>query len=238
MQHDGHTCSLTDPKVSNTLAQLHREANKDGRRFAKLGPSLLLDILSKRELPKFNGNAQEQAQRLKTIYLSISPEQGRFVYLVARSINARRIVEFGTSFGISTIYLATAVKDNGGGMVIGSEIDPEKVIQARANLQAAGLEDYVDIRLGDALETLTNLDAPVDMVLMDGWKDLYLPLIKILAPHLRSGAVVLSDDVTRFKRTLAPYVAYMSDPHNGFQSETLPFAEGFAYSLKISSAMH
>jgi predicted O-methyltransferase YrrM len=123
--------------------------------------------------------------------------------------------------------------DNGGGLVIGSEIAAEKVAQAKANLRAASLGDYVDIRLGDATQTLANLDVAVDMVLMDGWKDHYLPLIKMLTPHLRPGAVVLSDNVTQFKKTLAPYLAYMSDPRNRFQSVTLPLASGFAYSVRI-----
>lgn len=234
MQKNGHNnCWLTKPKVSVVLDNLHQEAERDTKRFVKMGLSILTNMLTGQGLPKFGGNAQEQAHKLKGIYFSISREQGAFAYLVARSIGARRIVEFGTSFGISTIYLAAAVKDNGGGIVIGSEIEADKAAQASANLQAAGLGDYVDIRLGDAMKTLANPGGAVDMVLMDGWKNLYLPLIKMLTPQLRPGAVVLSDNVTQFKKTLAPYVAYMSDPRNGFQSVTLPLASGFAYSVRI-----
>lgn len=234
MQQNGHdNCSLADPKVRVVLDHLHQEAKRDIRRFVKLGLSDLANMFTGRGLPKFGGKGQEQAQKLKDIYFSISREQGTFAYLVARSIGARRIVEFGTSFGISTIYLAAAVKDNGGGIVIGSEIAAEKAAQAEANLQAASLGDYADIRLGDAMQTLAKLDGAIDMVLMDGWKDLYLPLIKMLTPHLRPGAVVLSDNVNQFRKTLAPYVAYLSDPKNGFQSVTLPLASGFEYSVKL-----
>jgi predicted O-methyltransferase YrrM len=170
---------------------------------------------------------------MKDVYVAITPEQGLFAYLVARSIRARRIVEFGTSFGVSTIYLAAAIRDTGGELVIGSEIEETKAAKALEHLEEAGLSEYVDIRIGDAQQTLANPGGAVDMVLMDGWKNLYLPIIKILAPHLRPGAVVLSDNINTFKRTLAPYVAYMRDLTNGFQSVTLPLGEGLLYSVRF-----
>ena len=83
----------------------------------------------------------------------MSPAQGQLLYLVARALAARRIVEFGTSFGISTLYLAAAVRDNGGGSVIGSEIEPTKHRAATAHLAEAGLAAGADVRLGDARET-------------------------------------------------------------------------------------
>src|SRR5262245_49741245 len=98
--------------------------------------------------------------------------------MVARSIAARTIVEFGTSFAISTIHLAAAIRDNGGGQVIGTEMVPAKLAQARANLEAAGLSGFVDIRQGDARETLRQTSEPIDMMLLDGAKDLYLPILQ------------------------------------------------------------
>lgn len=228
VQKTNSECSLHDPRVHSLLERLHRKARGDLIRFPKMGISEVLDWALGRE-----PTVAERAQRTKNILIPISRKQGIFVYLVARSIKAARIVEFGTSFGISTIYLAAAIKDNGGGLVIGSEIEETKVEKARAHLEEAGLSKYVDIRIGDAQETLADTGGAVDLVLMDGWKDLYLPIIKMLAPQLRAGAVVLSDNIHTFKRTLAPYVAYMEDINNGFQSVTLPLSDGLQYSVRL-----
>src|SRR5258708_5154033 len=80
------------------------------------------------------------APHVKNAYIQISSDAGETIYNTARAIDARRIVEFGTSFGVSTIYLAAAVRDNGGGKVIGTELEPTKVAVARQNIAAAGLE--------------------------------------------------------------------------------------------------
>ncbi|XXY48788.1 class I SAM-dependent methyltransferase [Sorangium sp. So ce269] len=82
------------------------------------------------------------------------------------------MVEFGTWFGISTVFLAAAVRDGGGGRVIGSELHPEKVRRARKNLDESGLGDLVEIREGDALVPLRDVEGPIDLVLLDGWKNL------------------------------------------------------------------
>jgi predicted O-methyltransferase YrrM len=153
--------------------------------------------------------------------------------MVARSLRARRIVEFGTSFGVSTIYLSAAVRDNGGGVVIGSEIEPGKVAKARANLEEAGLSDQVEIRQGDACETLKDPGGAVDMVLLDGMKELYLPIVEMLKPHLREGAVVIADNILAFRKTLRPYSAHMQDVANGFQSVTLFLGDGTEYSVRL-----
>ncbi len=117
--------------------------------------------------------------------------------------------------------------------MIGSEIEEAKAEQANEHLKEAGLDEYVDIRIGDAQQTLADPGGTVDMVLMDGWKDLYLPLIKILTPRMRPGAVVLVDNIFTFKKTLAPYVAYMEDPANGFCSVTLSISDGMQYSVRL-----
>src|SRR4029077_396085 len=105
--------------------------------------------------------------------IGVLPNVGRLLYLTARGIDARHAVEFGTSFGISSIYLAAAMRDNGG-RFFGSDIEAIKVAGARHNLDEAGLSEYSEVREGDALQTLRDLAAPVDLVFLDGWKDLYL----------------------------------------------------------------
>ena len=230
MEQSIHPCTLTDPKVKAVIERLHREAKGDELRFGlKMLPFLAQKLLGRK--PSFT----DQYQRMEDLSIPISPEQGLFAYLVGRSIGARRIVEFGTSFGVSTIYLASAVRDNGGGTVIGSEFVASKAERAKENIEATGLTEYVEIRIGDAMETLADPGVQIDMLLIDGSKDLYLPILQMLAPHLRQGAVVLADNVlTPFvKKTLADYVAYMQDSRNGFLSVTVPFPSGFEHSIKL-----
>ena len=97
---------------------------------------------------------------------SIWPEQGDLIYLLCRGMCATRVVDFATSIGMSAIYFAAAMRDNGGGTVIGSELVPEKVTTARRNLADAGLADYADIREGDARQTLSSVGGPVDFALI------------------------------------------------------------------------
>jgi hypothetical protein len=99
---------------------------------------------------------------------SILPAQGDLIYLLCRAIRATRVVEFATSVGFSTLYFAAAMRDNGGGRVIGSELVRSKVATARHNLAEAGLANYVDIREGDGRQTLRDLGGPVDFALIDG----------------------------------------------------------------------
>jgi len=130
------------------------------------------------------------------------------------------IVEFGTSFGLSTIHLAAALKDNGGGRVIGSEFEPAKVTQARDNLRAAGLAEFAEIREGDALETLArDLPASIDLLLLDGAKVLYPQVLALVESRLRPGALVLADNADHNP----DFLAYVRSPANGYLS--VPFAD-------------
>ena len=219
--------TLDEPAVGRVLARLHAAARGDWSFFVRNLP-LMAGMILGRESPP----AAELSARFKDVYIPISREQGRFLYLVARTLDAKRIVEFGTSFGISTIYAAAAARDTGG-RVIGSELEPSKRERALANIAEAGLADVVDVRLGDALETLRDVPAPVDLVLLDGWKELYMPVLHLLAPKLRPGSVVLADNIKTFRRSLAPYVDYVQCGRNGFHSVTLPLKDGFEYSVRL-----
>jgi predicted O-methyltransferase YrrM len=159
-------------------------------------------------------------RRAKDYHLAVSAETGRLLYMLARSSGARAIVEFGTSFGISTLHLAAAIKDNGGGHLIGSEFEASKVARARTNLAAAGLNELVDIRDGDALETLAHdLPASIDLVLLDGAKSLYLQVLTLLEPRLRPGALIVADNADWCPEYLARVRAsgsgYLSVPFGG-----------------------
>ena len=129
----------------------------DRWRFLGLAPRILTGVLARRDF----WNEVMTPSSMKECYIPVSREQGELLYLTARAIEARHVVEFGTSFGISTVYLAAGVRDNGGGLVIGSEIEPSKQRQAEANLAEADLKEFAEVRLGDALETLRDLPAPI-----------------------------------------------------------------------------
>ena len=121
-----------------------------------------------------SATAQERAEASESTYMPISQEGGDLLYILARAKRPNTVVEFGTSYGISTIYLAAAVADNRIGHVVSTELSTAKVVAARANLAEAGLADRVTILLGDAMTTLNDIPGPIDLVLLDGWKDLCL----------------------------------------------------------------
>ena len=159
-------------------------------------------------------------------------EQGELIYLLCRGLRAKRVAEFATSVGMSTLYFAAAIRDNGGGTVIGSEIVPAKVETAKRNLAEAGLADYAEIREGDARKTLRDLGGPVDFVLIDGWPgeggpSLAREVIEIVAPQLLVGGYVMNDNAE------PDYLDFIRDPANGFVSMTLPLKGGTEFSLKL-----
>ena len=165
--------------------------------------------------------------QLKNDPLAISREAGVMLYMLARSGQARTIVEFGTSFAISTLHLAAALRDNGGGHLITSEFEPSKVVRARKNLTEGGLIDLVEIREGDALQTLSaDLPETVDLLLLDGAKALYPDILDLVEPYLRPGAIVVADNAG-----YSPdYLVRVRSPENGYMS--MPFAADVELSMR------
>jgi predicted O-methyltransferase YrrM len=162
------------------------------------------------------------------VYIPISAEAGTLLYALARAIRPETVIEFGTSFGISTIYLAAAVADNGTGRVVTTELNDKKAKAAQANLQA-GVDAAVTILAGDARQTLADLPGPVGLVLLDGWKDLCLPVLRLLEPKLAPGALVAADDTDH--AGMADNLQYVRDPANGYVSVSFPVDDG----VEISS---
>jgi len=148
--------------------------------------------------------------------------------MLARSSGARTIVEFGTSFGISTLHLAAALRDNGGGRLITSEFEPSKVERARANLKAGGLIELVEIREGDALQTLNaGLPDTIDLLLLDGAKALYPEILSLVESRLRPGAFIVADNAD----DSPDYLTLMRAPASGYIS--VPFGEDVELSMRI-----
>ena len=223
-----HENSIREGIARGKLDELHAAAKGDRWRFVAMSPKLLMGLLKGKTLMEMISS-----DVMSECFIPISPEQGEFLYLTARALGARNIVEFGTSFGISTIYLAAALKDSGSGCVISTELEPNKCRTAQKNLEEAGVAEFAEIRAGDAMETLKGLSEPVDLVLLDGWKDLYLPVLELIKPNLRPGSVVLADNIFTFRKALRPYVDYMQSGQNGFSSTTLDIGEGFEYSVYL-----
>ena len=166
--------------------------------------------------------------RLKHVPIAVSRETGALLYMLARSSGARDIVEFGTSFGISTLHLAAALRDNGGGRLITSEFEPSKVARARDHLTAGGLIDLVEIREGDALQTLrVDLPDTIDLVLLDGAKALYPDILSLVESRLRPGALIVADNAD----DSPGYLTRVRAPASGYLST--PFAEDVELSMRL-----
>jgi len=223
--------SLTTPRVAATLQRLFREAEEADRSLtASMTEEASLEQAVARLVIEETRDLRTYYRSYADNYLAVSPQFGKFLYQCARARNAKRIVEFGTSMGVSTIHLAAALRDAGGGVLIGTELEPTKVGRARANLEAAGLSDLVEIRQGDALETLAEIDGDVDLLLLDGAFTLYLPVLKLLEPHLKAGALVLAENA--FEQA-GGYLAYVRNPANGYLSQALPLNEGRGNELTV-----
>jgi predicted O-methyltransferase YrrM len=210
------------PLLERLFAQADETSPMDLPAAAGLTPEDLARLMrSKTDYVDFYG-------QMKDMPLAVSRETGVLLYMLARSAKVHTIVEFGTSFGISTLHLAAALRDNGGGRLITSEFEPSKVARARDNLTAGGLIDLVEIREGDALQTLAvDLPETIDLVLLDGAKALYPEILSLVESRLRPGALIVADNAD-----YAPdYLARVRSPAAGYLST--PFAEDVELSMRL-----
>jgi predicted O-methyltransferase YrrM len=225
------------PEIEAVLERQHNVSKADKWKLLPRLPRYIWAVFNDRIT-----NRDVQHQIFRDVYSSVTLESGALLYLIARAIQAKRVVEFGSSFGISTIYLATAVRDNlaqgqsSTAQVTGSEMEPQKCAAATGNIEAAGLSSIAKILQGDALETLRSIEGPIDLVFLDGRKDLYLPVLKLLEPKLRPGAVILSDNIFTFKKEVVPFIEYVQSGKNGFSSSTLNISDGVELTVFQRSA--
>lgn len=220
--------TLMEPRVAAALAEMFARSAGDDAAFGR----------ARAAWPEGREPAdpQEFADAAAEIYMPVSVAGGRLLYTLVRAVRPETVVEFGTSYGISTLHLAAAVRDNGAGHVITTEMSAAKVEAARHTFAETGLEDVVTVLEGDARETLPqHLEAdgvgPVGFVLLDGWKDLYLPVLHELEPRLAPGTLVVADD-TEFE-SVRPYLRYVRDPDNGYQGFAFPVEDGMEISCRL-----
>lgn len=214
--------TLTTEPLAPLLVRLFREAS------AASSPAMA--ALSREERERLVRSKTEYLDlygRLKDLWLPVSRETGTLLYMLARSCGAKSIVEFGTSFGISTLHLAAALRDNGGGRLITSEFEPSKIVRARQNLAAGGLIDLVEIREGDALRTLsTDLPETIDLLLLDGAKALYREVLDLVEDRLKPGAMIVADNAD----DCPDYLAHVRAAASGYIS--VPVAEDVELSMR------
>jgi len=221
---------LNDARLSSVLLSLHGEAARDERRLVARLVGQLPKMLLKRRL-----NWDRLSPKLTDLYQAVDPANRLLCYQLLRALRARHVVELGTSMGVSTIYLAAAVRDNGGGTVVATEIVPAKAERAREHLRRAGLLELVDLRVGDAMETVTTPSGPIDFVLNDIHPPVALPILQRLAPYLRPGAVTLCGNAALFPADYAEYLRWVRDPSNGFSSLQLPMRFAGEFSVKTET---
>jgi predicted O-methyltransferase YrrM len=220
----GHTLgsmanTLQDPRVSTLLDRMYAESKEQMSVLRSRGRQF--------DQPM---TAQERSEAMSEFYIPVTPEAGRLLYSLVRATRPSTVVEFGMSFGISAIHLASAVRDNGSGRVVTTELSDTKIAAAKQTFAETGLDDVITILEGDALETLADLEGPLDFVLLDGWKDLYLPVIELLEPRLPAGALVVADNANA--ADLKPYLDRVRNPDNGYVSSNFLVRE--SDSMEIS----
>ena len=165
--------------------------------------------------------------------VALERDKACFCYALCRALRARRVVEAGTSYGVSTLYLAAALRDNGGGTVIATEYESTKAAIARAHFAEARLSSYVDLREGDVRETLEDIGGPVDFLLLDIWTPMARPVMELVAKHLRQGAIVVTDNTSTRGNDYHDLFAFIKEPAHGFTTQTLPFKGGLELSVKL-----
>lgn len=221
---------MNDPKLEALLERLHvqsdAQADETNAYFERREQVIAIDQ---------EGFYDDDMQRfLSDKMVALDRDKAQFCYMLCRSLRATRVVEAGTSFGVSTMYLAAAVRDNQveNGVVIGTEYEPKKVEIARANFREAGLSEFIELREGDLRQTLRDVGGPVDFMLVDIWQ-VALPALELVSPHLRPGAIVACDNTTVDAAEYRDYFEFVHDPKNRFRTLTVPFEGGFELTVRV-----
>ncbi len=166
-----------DEKISAVLDRYHARIHEE-----RAGP--------RTEAPGGRDGGQDQRMR------AIGPETGQILNILARSLEKPTILELGTSFGYSGIWLADAARASGGRLIT-MELHEYKSAYAKKMAEQAGLVGWIDFRIGDAVQMIRELSGKVDFVFVDLWKDLYVPCLEAFYPYLNEGAIVVADNMIR-----------------------------------------
>ena len=222
---------LNDPQLEALLNRLHAQSTDQNEAVV----SYFMRKASEGTLD-WNAFDEETHRFMSDKLIALDRDKAELCYQLCRALRAKRVVEAGTSFGVSTLYLAAAVRDNlrrdgGAGLVIGTEHEPDKAQAARAHFAESGLAGLIELREGDLRQTLKDVGAPVDFMLIDIWTPMARPALELVAPALRRGAVVVCDNVGHFPKSFVDYLDFVRRPANGFVSTLLPLRGGTELSV-------
>ncbi|KAF2491492.1 hypothetical protein BU16DRAFT_621048 [Lophium mytilinum] len=227
--------------VLRLLSQLHKVSLEQEATITKTGKVTYSGVIDElKESQPDRAPKSEFDTIMLDKFIALDEDKCHFVYQLINATGATNVVEAGTSFGVSTIYLALAVAKTKAatgksGTVIATEKELQKAETARKYWKQCGevVEREIDLRVGDLLETL-KVDLPeVDLLLLDIWSVLALPTLKTVLPKLRYGAVVLADNTISGAKGYADLLAFLRAPENGFQNTTLPYTNGFEMSVYL-----
>ena len=221
---------IGDEAIEAKLAELH------ARSLSQMGAmATFFAGLPPQDSPAAAQHAQAVRAFLADKMVALDEDKAAFCHQVILASGARRVVEIGTSYGVSTVYLADAVRRNlarlgGEGGVIGTEYEPEKAAAARALFHDTGLSGLIELREGDLAHSLADLAGPIDFVLMDIWLPAVAPALERLRGRLREGSVIVADNTLRNREGYAPLFAFFAA--EGFSSVTLPYDGGLELAVK------
>ena len=214
---------LNDPKLEAILDSLHAQSDAQVVETESYESKFDNTIVYDDEVRRFYSDKM----------VALDRDKAEFCYQLCRSLQATRVVEAGTSFGVSTLYLAAAVRDNQvhNGVVIGTEYESQKSEIARANFVKAGLSNFIELREGDLRQTLQDIGGPVDFMLVDIW-EVALPALELVSSSLRQGAIVVTDNTSVAAEEYCAYFKFVNDPRNRFSTMTVPFKGGLELTVR------
>jgi predicted O-methyltransferase YrrM len=163
-------------------------------------------------------------------YTNIAPENGQFLSILIRSIRAQNVLEVGTSNGYSTIWLAAALEETGGRLIT-LEFNPKRAEDAHTYINEAGLDEIVEIRVGNALDEIPKCDATFDLVFLDAQKDEYRRYLELALPNIRPGGLVVADDTVTMRDEMLDYVEFVFNTPL-LNSVDIPLDDGIILSYK------
>lgn len=201
-----------DPQVQTIIDELHARIARETEQWAKVR----------------NFDVDQFA-------LAAGPETAGFLNVLIRTMDAKRIVEVGTSIGYTALWLGEAARATGG-QVIGMEAVEAKHKQALDHIARAGLSEVVQVRLGDAKAIVRELAGPIDLVFLDAWKDDYFAYFDALLPKLRVGGCIVADNITSppsFQETMRRYQNHVR-AHANVRSHLLSIGNGEEMSVRIA----
>ena len=203
---------MLDPKTENVLKRIEEQ-----EKFEQENPN---------EIP----NSEK--------VLTIGRSTGIFYNILLQSMNAKKILEIGLSVGYSAIWFANAISKNTNAKIITIEQDKNKIKRAKQNFEEAGISDLIEIRHGDALEILLDINNEAnlfDFVFIDADKERYIQYFDTILPLVRSGGLIGADNILfpkRFQKFTNPYVKHVRAKQN-IRSVTIPIDNGEELSIKL-----